>query len=133
MIRAAINKPNVYPSSSLKTFRGNGLKIYLSQSRTFFFGSSSDDGDNKGDGKGSSTKKYQSSDAIVKESASSNANLPSRMGFGDEAPRYPHLTALPVISKPLFPGIVTSVTVTDEVSFRIGIFVMASKYLLYKT
>uniref|UniRef100_A0A7S3PZD5 Lon protease homolog n=1 Tax=Chaetoceros debilis TaxID=122233 RepID=A0A7S3PZD5_9STRA len=114
MIRAALIKPNGYPSSSLKAFRGNGVKTYWSQSRTFFFGSSSDDGDNKGDGKGSSSKKSEASDAIVTEATSSNENLPSRQGFGDEAPRYPHLTALPVISKPLFPGIVTSVTVTDE-------------------
>ena len=126
MIRAALIKPNGYPSSSLKAFRGNGVKTYWSQSRTFFFGSSSDDGDNKGDGKGSSSKKSEASDAIVTEATSSNENLPSRQGFGDEAPRYPHLTALPVISKPLFPGIVTSVTVTDEVSFRIYMSVMVS-------
>ena len=51
-------------------------------------------------------------------SASSSSSLPTRLGFGDEAPRYPHLTALPVISKPLFPGIVTSVTVSDEATLH---------------
>jgi hypothetical protein len=45
-----------------------------------------------------------------------NVLLPaSRLGFGDQAPRYPHLMALPVIRGPVFPGVLTPVTVTDKV------------------
>ncbi|OEU13466.1 ATP-dependent protease La [Fragilariopsis cylindrus CCMP1102] len=35
------------------------------------------------------------------------------MGYGDEAPRMPHVLALPVTNRPLFPGVVTSVTLTE--------------------
>jgi len=35
----------------------------------------------------------------------SNVLVPTtRLGFGDQAPRYPHLTALPVTRGPVFPG-----------------------------
>ena len=35
----------------------------------------------------------------------SNVLVPAtRLGFGDQAPRYPHLTALPVTRGPVFPG-----------------------------
>lgn len=37
-----------------------------------------------------------------------------RLGFGDESPRYPHLIALPVINRPIFPGIASAVNVTDH-------------------
>ncbi|KAL7465141.1 hypothetical protein ACHAXS_005469 [Conticribra weissflogii] len=36
----------------------------------------------------------------------------SRLGFGDQAPRYPHLMALPLV-RTVFPGVPTHVTVTD--------------------
>ncbi len=39
----------------------------------------------------------------------------SRLGFGDQAPRYPHLMALPLV-RTVFPGVPTHVTVTDPVS-----------------
>jgi Lon-like ATP-dependent protease len=39
--------------------------------------------------------------------------VPTKLGFGDEAPRMPHVLALPVISRPLFPGVVTSVILTE--------------------
>jgi Lon-like ATP-dependent protease len=39
--------------------------------------------------------------------------VPSRIGTGDEAPRMPHVLALPVLNRPLFPGVVTSVTLTE--------------------
>eukprot|EP00934_Nitzschia_sp_Nitz4_P008056 Nitzschia sp. Nitz4//scaffold4_size323378//19860//22718//NITZ4_000613-RA/size323378-processed-gene-0.256-mRNA-1//1//CDS//3329553258//8046//frame0 len=39
--------------------------------------------------------------------------VPSKIGFGDEAPRMPHVLALPVVNRPLFPGVVTSVTLTE--------------------
>jgi hypothetical protein len=49
-----------------------------------------DGGDDSNDGKkGSSVKK-----AVF---------VPTKIGFGDEAPRMPHVLALPVISRPLFP------------------------------
>jgi hypothetical protein len=48
-------------------------------------------------------------------SSSGGAALPTKLGFGDQAPRYPHLTALPVLSRPIFPGIISSVTLTDPV------------------
>jgi Lon-like ATP-dependent protease len=37
----------------------------------------------------------------------------NKVGIGDEAPRMPHVLALPVINRPLFPGVVTSVTLTE--------------------
>jgi len=42
-----------------------------------------------------------------------NTLLPTRLGIGDEAPRYPNLTALPVITRPIFPGILGSITITN--------------------
>lgn len=38
---------------------------------------------------------------------------PTKVGYGDEAPRMPHVLALPVTNRPLFPGVVTSVTLTE--------------------
>ena len=80
--------------------------------RTFFW---------KGDDDKSSKEALKSSSSSSNSEDSTNSDdsstvqvvSPSRVGFGDEAPRYPHLTALPVISRPLFPGIVTSITLTD--------------------
>lgn len=94
-----------------------------STKRHFFWGN--DGGDGKGSGKNggdNGNKKGEKSISAEEKSAnessepvvSSSSSALSRVGFGDEAPRYPHLTALPVISKPLFPGIVTSITVSDE-------------------
>lgn len=34
--------------------------------------------------------------------------------FGDDAPRTPHVMALPVVNRPLFPGSPTTITLTDE-------------------
>ena len=93
-----------------------------STKRHFFWGN--DGGDSKGSGNGgdNGNKKGEKPISAEEKSAnessepvvSSSSSALSRVGFGDEAPRYPHLTALPVISKPLFPGIVTSITVSDE-------------------
>jgi len=38
---------------------------------------------------------------------------PYRMGIMEDAPRYPHLLALPVTNRPLFPGIIYSFTLSD--------------------
>ena len=46
-------------------------------------------------------------------SSSSDSTPPTKLGFGEEAPRYPHLLALPIVSKPFFPGVVSTVTLTD--------------------
>lgn len=121
-----------FASSQDLTFASTVVK------RRFFWGS--DDGNdnsnngNKNNKKGSgdgdkkrnknleakdptSSDNSDASEAIV-SSSSSSSSLPTRLGFGDEAPRYPHLTALPVINKPIFPGIITSVTVTNEATIR---------------
>ena len=97
----------------------NGL-INTPSSRHFFW-SGNDDDDNSNNGKGGNQKSKKpkemnanSSDGNGEEVISSGAAMPTKIGIGDEAPRYPHLTALPLINKPLFPGIITSVTVSDE-------------------
>jgi len=63
------------------------------QERDFFFRS---DGEDDGD----------------KES-SSESLPPMKSGSGDNAPRYPHVTGLPVITRPIFPLIPTSITLRD--------------------
>jgi len=47
-------------------------------------------------------------------SSSSGGSSLTEMGMGEYAPRYPHLLALPVERRPLFPGIATTVTLTDK-------------------
>ncbi|EJK50574.1 hypothetical protein THAOC_30393 [Thalassiosira oceanica] len=42
----------------------------------------------------------------------------SRLGFGDQAPKYPHLLALPIARAPVFPGILTPLTVTDKATIK---------------
>ena len=61
---------------------------------------------------------FKTDDDTTKTSAPTTIStlLPTKLSFGDDSPRYPHLTALPVITRPLFPGIVSSVTLTDPVS-----------------
>lgn len=44
--------------------------------------------------------------------------VPSRLGVGEEAPRFPHTLALPLVSRPLFPGLITSVTLTDPTTIQ---------------
>ena len=60
--------------------------------------------------------KSSSSDAYIRSSSPSNVLLPaSRLGFGDQAPRYPHIMALPVVRGPVFPGVLTPITISDKV------------------
>jgi len=40
------------------------------------------------------------------------------MGYGEDAPRYPHILALPVVARPLFPGIITTIQLSDEKTIR---------------
>lgn len=52
-------------------------------------------------------------------SAGSNVLVPSsRLGFGDQAPRYPHLMAIPILSRPVFPGVLTPLTITDKETIK---------------
>lgn len=73
---------------------GRNSRVALLQTRNFSSGESADGG-------GDSTANIITS--IV----------PSKVGYGDEAPRMPHVLALPVTNRPLFPGVVTSVTLTE--------------------
>lgn len=60
------------------------------------------------------------------KSRGNNVLLPaSRLGFGDQAPRYPHLMALPVIRGPVFPGVLTPVAITDKVSEQLIRFIFS--------
>jgi Lon-like ATP-dependent protease len=72
--------------------------------RSFFFGG---DGDNNSNGGGSSN-------GIINSSSNSKSLAPSKLGSGDSAPRYPHILALPVVSRPVFPLLPTSITLRDE-------------------
>ena len=49
-------------------------------------------------------------------SAGGNSILlpPSRLGSGDTAPRYPHMIGIPIISRPVFPLMPTSITLKDK-------------------
>ena len=64
------------------------------------------------------SSKYRRSTRTPAPAAStvpSNVLVPAaRLGFGDQAPRYPHLLALPVIRGPVFPGVLTPIRITDN-------------------
>ncbi|KAL3793948.1 hypothetical protein HJC23_009431 [Cyclotella cryptica] len=61
------------------------------------------------------SSKYKSRSPV----GNGNVLLPaSRLGFGDQAPRYPHLMALPVVRGPVFPGVLTPVAITDKKTIR---------------
>ncbi|KAG7339533.1 lon protease [Nitzschia inconspicua] len=64
--------------------------------------------DNNGSNNNNNNDKISSS-----SSPSSLSAIVPRRGYGDEAPRMPHVLALPVLNRPLFPGVVTSVTLTE--------------------
>lgn len=128
--KSALNRYSVSSkiSSSIPQYLSTTIKS-SSNSRQSFFSWSNNDGNNNsnnGNGKGSSDSKSKKLKADVENGDDSNPTttttsggaLPARLGFGDEAPRYPHLTALPLTNRPLFPGIVTSVTITDEVTIK---------------
>ncbi|GKY97633.1 hypothetical protein MPSEU_000721700 [Mayamaea pseudoterrestris] len=53
-------------------------------------------------------------DASATSTSGDSVVLPSRLPFGEGAPRYPHCLALPLVSRPLFPSLITTVTLTDE-------------------
>jgi Lon-like ATP-dependent protease len=68
-----------------------------SRNFNFLSGETEEDSSSDGDSIGSS--------AIV---------VPAKVPFGESAPRVPHTLALPLVSRPLFPGLITSLTLTDE-------------------
>jgi len=70
-------------------------------------GSDDDSNNSNGGGENDSSKDIGSFPAIIP------SKIPSKMGYGDEAPRMPHVLALPVTNRPLFPGVVTSITLTE--------------------
>jgi ATP-dependent Lon protease len=72
------------------TFQGQ-----VSQNRTYFLGKDNELNDS---------------------SAGGNSILlpPSRLGSGDTAPRYPHMIGIPIISRPVFPLMPTSITLKDK-------------------
>ena len=121
----------------LQANNGNGKYKYTGkglswqQHRPYFWNSSSSAGDDGNQGSNNDddnddennndndTKKLK--EKIKEKSTSSERKLkgnnrtyvPSRLGFGDESPRYPHLIGLPVTHRPVFPGLITTVNITD--------------------
>mmetsp|Transcript_19232 Transcript_19232/g.35950 ORF Transcript_19232/g.35950 Transcript_19232/m.35950 type:complete len:1074 (+) Transcript_19232:206-3427(+) len=80
---------------------------------------SSDDSEPSPSLDNSSKHKKMSSSTVHRSSSSPNILLPaSRLGFGDQAPRYPHLMALPVTRGPVFPGVLTPITITDQKTIK---------------
>jgi len=116
----------------------------MQQTRDFFFGNSGKDGDDDDDDKKNGKKKNEKDDDVDGVDSGSgerdddfdtdlmvaSANAPgrsrggnvvlpaTRLGVGDQAPRYPHLLALPVVRGPLFPGTITSVVVNDPATVK---------------
>jgi len=80
--------------------------------------SSDDDGkdkgkDKNGNGGTDSDSDSDSDGASLPKNLFSGTIVPSKVGIGDEAPRMPHVMALPVINRPLFPGVITPITITE--------------------
>lgn len=115
-------------------------------SRSFFsFGGSQGgkdgdgDGDKKDDDKDKDKDKDNSTDSStdttsgsINTTSLSRAIAPStKLKYGDDAPRYPHTLALPLVSRPLFPGVFTSVTISDAVSFFLSSWTRKTKTLCF--
>mmetsp|Transcript_25340 Transcript_25340/g.55347 ORF Transcript_25340/g.55347 Transcript_25340/m.55347 type:complete len:1046 (+) Transcript_25340:140-3277(+) len=65
---------------------------------------------------GNSSDTASSSSTNGNNNGSSNirdGTTPTKLGQGEDSPRYPHLLALPVVSKPFFPGVVSTITLSD--------------------
>ena len=73
--------------------------------------------DDKDKDNSSDSSKDTTSGKINTTSLSSAIAPTTKLKYGDDAPRYPHTLALPLVSRPLFPGVFTSVTISDSVSF----------------
>lgn len=96
----------------------NGAPSTLARS-FFSFGGKSDDNSNSEGSNGSndetSNNNSNSSGGDSSQPISSAVVPSSKLKYGDEAPRYPHTLALPLVSRPLFPGVFTSITISDPV------------------
>jgi ATP-dependent Lon protease len=73
-------------------------------------GNNDDDKNNTDNGDGNSSDNNDKNTS--KLSLSNLSAIVPRRGY-DEAPRMPHVMALPVVNRPLFPGVITSVTLTE--------------------
>merc|ERR1711971_838772 len=84
-------------------------------------GSSHDDKNNDNNHDNNDEGEDGSDDSRSSSSSSSSSfpativpiRTPTKVGYGDDAPRMPHVLALPVTNRPLFPGVVTSLTLTE--------------------
>ena len=77
-----------------------------------------DDKDKDKDKDNSTDSSTDTTSGSINTTSLSRAIAPStKLKYGDDAPRYPHTLALPLVSRPLFPGVFTSVTISDAVSF----------------
>ena len=81
--------------------------------RCFFWSSNGNDNKNNDKEKEEPPKQKDESNEINDKITKPNPKQPYRMGIMEDAPRYPHLLALPVTNRPLFPGIIYSFTLTD--------------------
>ena len=90
-------------SQSRSLHRGLHRQPLVSLSSRKFFFSSNDKGDDD------ATESAKESPVVV---------VPTKVPFGEAAPRIPHTLALPLVSRPLFPGLITSVTLTDEATIH---------------
>jgi Lon-like ATP-dependent protease len=87
--------------------------------RTFF--TSRNVSANNSNSKGSRNKddkEIQTKKSISDDNESHVDKAPTVLPFGESAPRLPHMIALPLISRPLFPGLITAVTLTDPVTIK---------------
>ncbi len=113
MLRVGLQKSHSAISFSgrrnLEVISSRSTPSYFQDFR-FFSNEANDGGSEDDDGSGNSNGNNDSGSfpAIIP-----NNVIPSKVGYGDEAPRMPHVLALPVTNRPLFPGVVTSVTLTE--------------------
>mmetsp|Transcript_7964 Transcript_7964/g.16742 ORF Transcript_7964/g.16742 Transcript_7964/m.16742 type:complete len:977 (-) Transcript_7964:30-2960(-) len=104
---------NLQPSASTswRGFQGEHLSLARNYSVTTVRPKEEDsDSNSGGDGNNSNNNSNNKTEPQV--------ILPSRVSFGEDVPRLPHTYALPLVSKPLFPGLITSVTLTDEATIE---------------
>lgn len=113
----AIRSP-IFAASSLSTSSSlspYGLSINSSQTR-YFFNSGSDDDNKNNDAEDKKIEDDGSEDTRKGKKADpvTSVVVPAKYSSFGETPRFPHIQGLPLVSRPLFPGFLTSVTLTDE-------------------
>lgn len=116
--RSGSAAPQRFVAGQLRGLQGNaqGAPTY---GRSFFWkksgggeegaaGSGGDGGgDDSGNGGGSDLVQVVSGDA-------NSSNALSKTGIGENAPKPPHLLAVPIQRRPLFPGFMAPLVITDE-------------------